>query len=310
MSQRRAKISIIGSGNVGANAALLTAVSGVADIVLVDVVDGLAKGKALDISHALSIMGIDAKVDGHAHFTYIVDSKIVVVTAGLARQPGMSRTDLLYKNAAIVKSVMAQVKNYAPNAIVIMVTNPLDAMTHLAWRETGFPPERVMGMGGLLDSGRFIYFLAEAAGVDRSTVEALVIGSHGDEMVPLAGLATASGRTLEMILGQEALAEVAEKTRRGGAEIVGLLKTGSAAYGPGAAISLMVKSIINDEKRVFPVCCLARGEYGQDGIYLNLPAVLGARGVERIVKLELPEAEQDALAASAAAVRKMLQELK
>lgn len=310
MNEGQPKVSIIGSGNVGANAALLTAITGAADIVLIDVAEGLAAGKALDISQALAILGVETKVEGYGDYAYTAGSEVVVITAGLARQPGMSRSDLLHKNAGIVKSVIGQIKKYAPEAIIVVVTNPVDVMTYLAWQETGFPPERVMGMGGLLDSGRFVYFLAEAApGVARSMVEALVIGAHSDEMVPLARLATAGGKTFELLLGQEALANAAEKTRHGGAEIVGLLKTGSAAFGPGAAISLMVKAILLDEKRIFPVCCLAQGEYGQNDIYLNLPAIIGASGVEGIVELELNEAERDALAASASSVRAMLKEL-
>jgi malate dehydrogenase len=309
MNKKQAKVSIIGSGNVGANAALFTAISGVADIVLVDVAEGLAAGKALDISQALAILGIDTKIEGHNHYDVTADSQVVVITAGLARQPGMSRSDLLHKNAAIMKSVVRQVKKYSPEAIIIVVTNPLDVMTFLAFKETGFPSSRVMGMGGLLDSGRFVHFLAEAANVNRSAIEALVIGSHGDEMVPLSRLATAGGKVFEQLLGQEALSAVAEKTRGGGAQIVGLLKTGSAAYGPGAAISMMIKSIVNDEKRVFSVCSLATGEYGQNDIYLNLPTVIGASGVEGIIEMNINEAERDALAASASSVRAMLAEL-
>lgn len=309
MKKKQAKVSIIGSGNVGANAALLTALSGVADIVLVDVAEGLAAGKALDISHALAILGNDTKVEGYSTYECTADSEVVVITAGLARQPGMSRSDLLHKNAAIMKSVIAQVKEHSPEAIIIVVTNPLDVMTYLTWRESGFPAQRVMGMGGLLDSGRFVHFLAEAAEVDRSTIEALVIGSHGDEMLPLSRLAAAGGKVFEQILGQEALSAAAEKTKTGGAQIVGLLKTGSAAYGPGAAISLMVKSIIADEKRIFSVCCKTDGKYGQNDIYLNLPAIIGANGVEGIVELNLNEAERDALGASASSVRTMLEEL-
>jgi len=182
-------------------------------------------------------------------------------------------------------------------------------MTHLAWRESGFPPERVIGMGGLLDSGRFIHYLSEASGINRSSVEATVIGSHGDEMVPGTSLAVANGRLLEQLIGQSAMDEAAEKTRRGGAEIVGLLKNGSAAYGPAAAVSTMIKAILDDEKRVLPVCCLARGAYGLDNLYINMPAVLGAGGVERIVDLNISEMEAKALTASAEAVRKMVAEL-
>lgn len=309
MTEQRKNVAIIGSGNVGANAALLSALSGTADIALVDIAEGLAAGKALDISQALAILGLDDKVVGGEDYALIDGADIVVMTAGLARKPGMSRTDLLHKNAAIVTSAAAQIKARAPEAIVIVVTNPLDAMAYLVWRETGFPSERVMGMGGLLDTGRFINFLAEAADVDRSTIEAIVVGAHGDEMVPVSSLATTAGAPFTEALGDEELAAAAEKTRHGGAELVGLLKTGSAAYGPGAAVSMMVNAILADDKRVLSVCCLAQGQFGQSDIYLNLPAVLGAGGVERIIELDLQKSERLELAASAASVRALLNEL-
>jgi malate dehydrogenase len=303
------KIAIIGSGNVGSNAALLTALSVTADIALVDIVDGLAEGRALDISQALAILGNETRVSGGSDYGAIGGSDIVVVTAGLPRQPGMTRTDLLHKNAAIIRSAAAEIVEHAPGATLVIVTNPLDVMTHLAWLETGLKPEKVLGMGGLLDSGRFNHFLSKAAGVARGSIEAIVIGSHGDEMVPVSRLATAGGVPLERIIGSAALAEAAEKAKHGGAEIVGLLKKGSAAYAPGAALSLMIKSLLGDEKRVFSVCCRPSGEYGYEDIYLNLPAVLGRGGVESIIELELSPAEKEALARSAEAVRSMTAEL-
>lgn len=309
MSIHRPKVAIIGSGNVGSNAALFMALSGTAQIVLIDIVEGLAAGRALDMSQSLAIIGNDTHVTGSDDLSQLTGADIVVITAGLPRQPGMTRVDLLHKNAGIIRTTTAHVKRYAPDSIVIIVTNPLDAMTHLAREELGGPVERVIGMGGLLDSGRFTYFLAEAAGTARSSTQAMVIGSHGDEMVPVTSLAAAGGVPFARLLSESALNEAAESTRLGGAQIVGLLKKGSAAYGPGAAISLMVRSIIRDEKRIFSVCAYARGEYGQRDIYLNLPAVLGAGGVEKIIEIELDEAEKEALAASAAAVREMLKEL-
>ena len=309
MSIERSKVAIIGSGNVGSNAALFTAMSGAADIVLLDIVEGLAEGRALDLSQALAIIGNDTKVTGGDDFALLAGADIVVVTAGLPRRPGMTRIDLLHKNAGIIRSATGHIKAHAAGAIVIVVTNPLDIMAHLAWRELGGPAERVIGMGGLLDSGRFTYFLSEAAQVARASTDAVVIGSHGDEMVPVTSRAAAGGVAFADLLSDTELAQAAESARMGGAQIVGLLKKGSAAYGPGAAISLMLKSIIHDEKRVFSVCAYTRGEYGQQDIYLNLPTVLGAGGVERIVEMDLSDTETDALALSAQAVRKMLKEL-
>jgi malate dehydrogenase len=303
------KVAIVGSGNVGSNAALLTALSVAADIALVDIVEGLAEGRALDISQALAILGNETRVSGDSDYGSIDGADIVVVTAGLPRSPGMTRTDLLHKNAAIVRSAAKEIVRYAAGATVIIVTNPLDVMTDLAWRETGLDPRKVMGMGGLLDSGRFNYFLSRAAGVARGSIDAVVVGSHGDEMVPVSRLATAAGVPLERLIGAPALSEAAEKAKHGGAEIVGLLKKGSAAYAPGAALSLMIKSLVADEKRVFSVCCRPSGEYGYDDIYLNLPAVLGRGGVENILELDLSPAEQQALARSADAVRSMRAEL-
>ena len=309
MKRKLPKVAIIGSGNVGANAALFTALAVDASITLVDIVEGLAAGRALDISQALAILGRDSSIEGSDNFAAMAGAKIVVVTAGVPRAPGMSRTDLLQKNASIIKSATAQIKEHAPDAMVIVVTNPLDAMAHLAQRELGFAPERVFGMGGLLDSGRFTHFLSRAAALPPSGINAIVIGSHGDEMVPVAGAANAAGAPFSKLIGEDGLAAAVEKTRHGGAEIVGLLKKGSAAYGPGAAISLMVEAILKDQKRVFSVCVRAAGEYGRRDIYLNLPAILGAAGVEAIIELDLSADEEAALERSAAAVGAMVAEL-
>jgi malate dehydrogenase len=309
MSIERAKVAIIGSGNVGSNAALFTALSGTADIILLDIVEGLAEGRALDMSQSLAIIGNDTKVTGGDDFSLLAGVDIVVITAGLPRQPGMTRIDLLHKNASIIKSAVANVKTYAPEALLMIVTNPLDIMTHLAWQEMGGPTERVIGMGGLLDSGRFTYYLAEAAQVSRAATDAIVIGSHGDEMVPVQSRAAVSGVPFTNLLNEAEMTVAAENARLGGARIVSLLKKGSAAYGPGAAISLMLQSIIRDEKRVFSVCAYAQGEYGQKNIYLNLPTVLGAGGAERIVEIDLTEAESESLDVAAKAVRAMLDEL-
>jgi len=309
MSEKRFKVAVIGSGNVGANTAFLVALLGIADTVLVDIAEGLAKGKALDIAQALAIFGLDEKIAGDSDYGLVKGADIVVITAGLPRSPGMSRTDLLSKNAAIIRSVTAEIKQLAANAIVIVVTNPVDVMTDLTWRELGFAPEKVIGMGGLLESGRFIHFLSETVGVPHSSVRATVIGSHGDEMVALASLATVGDQNIKEIVGAESLLEAVERTKHGGAEIVGLMKTGSAGYAPAAAISMMINSILLNEKRVFSVSCRAQGEYGQNDIYLNLPAVLGAAGVEQIIELKLADKEKKELAASTSAVREMLRVL-
>lgn len=302
------KVAIVGSGNVGSNAALFTALGGGVDVVLVDVVEGLAAGRALDLAQALAILKVDSKISGGGDFAMMAGADIVVVTAGLPRSPGMSRSDLLQKNGAIIESVCREIKNHAAGAIVIIVTNPLDVMTYLARRHLGAAPERVIGMGGVLDSGRFTYFLSQATGKPVSTLETMVIGAHSDEMVPLGSRATFGGQKLSGPAGEEVLATSAEQARRGGAQIVGLLQKGSAAYGPGAAVSRMVRSILFDEKQAFSTCCYARGEYGLTDIYINLPAVLGAGGVEEIIEFDLTDQERQALAESAEVVRELLRE--
>ncbi|MCK4267748.1 MAG: malate dehydrogenase [Actinomycetia bacterium] len=309
MSEASKKVAIIGSGNVGSNTAFLVALLGVANIALIDVAEGLAEGRALDICQALSILQLDEDVVGGQDFALLKGAEIVIITAGFPRKPGMSRKDLLDKNAAIIKSVCAEIKEKAPDAIVIVVTNPVDAMAHLAWKELGFAHEKVIGMGGMLDSGRFIHFITEATGVARSAVQAVVIGSHSDQMVPLTSFVRVGDEDSDFPVKESVLSGAAEKTKHGGAEIVKLLKTGSAAYGPAAALSTMINSIIDDEKQVFSVCTLAQGEYGLSDIYVNLPVQLGADGAGQIVEIELSEEEEKALELSADSIREMLSEL-
>ncbi len=303
------KITIIGSGNVGATAAFLIAGSGLADVVLLDIIEGVPQGKALDMSQAVPLMEAETSILGTNNYADITDSDVVVVTAGLPRRPGMSRLDLLGGNGAIITQVVEKVSEFAPNAVLIIVTNPLDVMSFLAYRKGGRPKQQVIGMGGLLDSARWRYFLSIAANVPTTKVGGLVIGAHGNTMVPLASLATISGRPATEFISPSDMKSVVEKTKHGGAEIVGLLKTGSAFYAPGTAIFTMIKAIINDEKRIISTCCLPDGEYGQSGLFLNLPAVIGAGGLEKIIELDISAAEKEALNLSAAGIREANKEL-
>jgi len=298
------KITIIGSGNVGSTAAFLIAGFGLADVVLLDIIEGVPQGKALDMSQAVPLMEAETSILGTNDYADIADSDVVVVTAGLPRRPGMSRLDLLEKNGAIITQVVEKVNEFAPNAIMLIVTNPLDVMVYLAYRKSGRPKERVIGMGGLLDSARWRYFLSVAANVPVTKVGGIVIGAHGNTMVPLASQATISGRPATELIKATDMESIVEKTKHGGAEIVGLLKTGSAFYAPGTAIFTMVKAIINDEKRLISTCCLPGGEYGQSGLFLNLPAVIGAGGLEKIVELDISASEKKALELSAAGIKK------
>ncbi|HEB12573.1 MAG TPA: malate dehydrogenase [Actinobacteria bacterium] len=309
MSEPNGKVAIIGSGNVGANTALLTALLGVADIALVDIADGLAEGRALDISQALAILQLDDRVTGGSDFKLIEGADVVVITAGSPRAPGMSRVDLLHKNATAVKAICAEIKKRTPDAIVVVVTNPVDIMTYLAWRETGFKPQKVFGMGGLLDSGRFTHFLSVASGALPSSTKAIVIGSHDDNMVPVASLANMDKRRFRDLIGKESLSATVDQTKHGGAQIVKLLKTGSAAYGPAAALSTMLNAIIVGDGQNFSVCCQPHGEYGLRDIYINLPAKLGAGGVEQIIELKISGKEKKALELGASSIRDMLKEL-
>lgn len=304
MGRRRAKVTIVGAGNVGHSAAQWIVSHRLADIVLVDVIEGMPQGKALDLSEAAPVEGFDFRIIGTNAYEETADSDIVVIVAGVARKPGMSREDLLSVNAKIVKGVTEEVAKRSPRACLIVVTNPLDAMVYLAYKTSGFPPERVMGQSGALDSTRFRTFIAHALGVSVQDVSAIVIGAHSDtHMVPLASLATVGGIPLRQLLPPERIAEIVERTRKGGAEIVSLLKTGSAFFAPGAAITQMVEAILQDRKRVLPLSAYLTGQYGVRDLYVGVPAVLGEGGVERILDVPLDGAERQAFQAAVASIR-------
>ncbi len=304
MGRKRAKVTIVGAGNVGHSAAQWIVSHRLADIVLVDVIEGMPQGKALDLSEAAPIEGFDFRIIGTNAYEETADSDIVVIVAGIARKPGMSREDLLNVNAKIVKGVTEEVARRSPRACLIVVTNPLDVMVYLAYKTSGFPPERVMGQSGALDSTRFRTFIAHALGVSVQDVSAIVIGAHSDtHMVPLASLATVGGIPLRQLLPPERIAAIVERTRKGGAEIVSLLKTGSAFFAPGAAITQMVEAILQDRKRVLPLSAYLTGQYGVRDLYVGVPAVLGEGGVERILDIPLDGAERQAFQAAVASIR-------
>lgn len=305
----RRKVSIVGAGNVGATAAYYVAEKVIADIVMVDVAEGVTQAKALDFLHAGPMRRYDVSIKGTGNFSEIADSDVVVITAGFPRKPGMDRMDLLKVNAGIVKSVAQNIAKYAPNSTVIVVSNPLDIMCHVAFRTTGFAVQRVMGMAGILDSTRFRYFVAQELGCALTDVHAMVLGGHGDQMVPLPRFTTVAGIPITEMLDKSVIDRMVERTRKGGAEIVGHLKTGSAYYAPAASVAEMIEAIITDRKTLAPCACYLRGEYGIHDLFIGVPALLGKNGIERIVELELENEEADQLEASANAVRKGVEEL-
>jgi malate dehydrogenase len=275
------------------------------DIVLVDVVEFVAEGKALDMAESSPLDGFDVALVGKTNdYSVIKDSDVVVITAGVPRKPGMTRMDLLMTNAGIVETISNHIRELAPNSIVIVVTNPLDVMTYVAWKVTGFPRERVMGQAGVLDSIRMRYFVAQELGVSVKDVQAMVLGSHGDQMVPLPRYTTVSGVPITELLPPETIERINDRTRKAGTEIVNLLKTGSAYYAPGAAVAEMVEAIVRDKKRLMPCSVLLKGEYGLNDVFIGVPVILGKNGVERIVELKLTEEELKALHQSAEEVRK------
>jgi len=280
-----------------------------ADVVLVDIIEGLPQGKALDISQSASLEGIDVKIKGTNDFSEIKDSQIVVVTAGLARTPGMSREELAEKNGNIIKSVTETIKEHTPECIIIMITNPLDVMTHLAWKVSGFPTHRVIGMGGVLDTARYKLFLAEELNVSIRDIQALVLGGHGDAMVPVDRYTTLNGMPVSQLIKPERLQSVIERTKNGGAEIVKLLKTGSAWHAPSSSTLVMVEAILMDSKRILPASVYLEGEYGINDIYMGALIKLGARGVEKIYEIGLSDDELAALRQSADVVKKTFENL-
>ena len=297
------KVAVIGAGQVGGTCAQRIVEKKLADVVLVDIAEGLAKGKALDLGQAASIEGYNFKVEGGTDYSLIKGSGVVIVTAGLARKPGMTREDLLTKNANIVKGIIESVREYCPDSIIIMVTNPLDIMTYLAYKASGFNSRNVFGMAGVLDTARFKFFIAERLSVLPSEVEAMVLGGHGDSMVPLVGYTKVNGRPVTELLPKDELEGIIQRTRDGGAEIVSLLKTGSAYYAPSSAVCDMLDSVLNDKKELLPASVYLDGEYGLKDIYCGVPAKLGKDGIEEIVELKLSEEELQALHKSAAQVK-------
>jgi malate dehydrogenase len=304
------KVTVVGSGFVGATTAMRVAQKRLADeVMMIDIVEGLPQGLALDMNQSSPIEGFEPVLRGTNDYTDTSLSDVVVITAGLPRQPGMSRLDLLEKNAGIVRDVTLRVAEGSPESIIVMVTNPLDEMTFLAAEVSGFPRERVMGMAGTLDSARLRYFIAEELGVSPSAVEAMTLGSHGESMVPLPRHATVEGKPLVELVDEATLERLYERTREAGAEIVGYYKKGSAYYGPSAAIAQMVNAIVGDSGEVLPTCAWCTGEYGMSDVYVGVPARLGREGVREIVELELNESELDALREAAEGIQAKCQDL-
>ncbi len=306
----RKKISIIGAGFVGATAAHWAAQKEIGDIVLVDILEGIPQGKALDLFQAGPIEGFDSRIIGTNGYEETKDSDVVIITSGVPRKPGMSREDLLDVNRKIIESVVGQIVEKSPNAILIIVTNPLDTMTYLAFKKSGFPKQRVMGMAGILDTARFKAFISMELGVSVEDIQALLLGGHGDEMVPLPRYTTVSGIPLSQLLPKDKIDRLVDRTRKGGGEIVNLLKTGSAFYAPSAAAIQMTEAILKDKKRILPCCVYLEGEYGLRDICFGVPIKLGAGGVESIIELELTEEEKDLVLKSAESVKKSISELK
>ncbi|OGF13159.1 MAG: malate dehydrogenase [Candidatus Eisenbacteria bacterium RBG_16_71_46] len=303
------KVAVIGAGNVGASVALYVAERGLADVTLIDIVEGMPQGKALDMVQAAPLWHRGARLEGANNLAAVKGADVVVMTAGFPRKPGMSRTDLLKANADIVRPAAEAVKQHAPAAYVVVVTNPLDVMAHLFWKTTGFPKHRVMGMAGILDSTRFRAFIAMELGISGSDVQAMVLGGHGDSMVPLPRYTTVAGVPITELIPANRIAEIAQRTRDGGAEIVKLLKTGSAYYAPAMSSVEMVEAILSDQKRLFPCSVLLQGEYGMKDLFVGVPVILGAKGVEKIIELKLSPEELKALQTSGRQVADSIAEL-
>jgi len=302
----RNKVTVVGAGNVGATAAHWIASKELADVVLVDIVEGTPQGKALDLAQAAPIDGFDVKVVGSNSYEETANSDVVIITAGLPRKPGMSRDDLLKTNSEIVSKVTEQVAKFSPNAFLIIVSNPLDAMAQVAFRKSGFPKNRVMGMAGVLDSARMRCFLAEALNVSVENVNAFVLGGHGDTMVPLPRYSTCAGIPVTELLPKDQLDAIIKRTANGGAEIVGFLKTGSAFYAPSLGAVEMAESILKDKKKILPCAVFLEGEYGVSNLFVGVPVKLGKNGVEQIIEINLTNDERSALQKSAAAVQELI----
>ncbi len=303
----RSKVTVVGAGNVGATTALRISQLGYADVVLVDVIEDLPQGKGLDMLEAGPVLGTDANIIGSNGYEDTAGSDLVVITAGIARRPGMSRDDLLLTNMKITSSVTQEVVNYSPDCIIIAVTNPLDAMVQNVFESSKFPPSRVFGMAGVLDTARFRTFIAQELQVSVEDVQALVLGGHGDDMVPLVRYTTVGGIPITELMAPEKVDQLVLRTRQGGGEIVALLKEGSAYYAPSAAITQMVEAVLLDKKRVLPCCAYLEGEYGINGLCVGVPVKLGAGGIEQVIEISLTEAEAAALQRSAASVEELVQ---
>jgi malate dehydrogenase len=306
---RRNKVTVVGAGNVGATTAHWIVSKELADVVLIDIVEGMPQGKALDLMEATPVEDSDCLVTGANDYKDSAGSDVVVITSGIPRKPGMSRDDLLATNKKSVGSVCAEVKKSSPDACVIIVSNPLDAMCHVAYDALGFPRERVMGMAGVLDTARYKTFIAREIGCSVEDVHGMVLGGHGDTMVPLPNHTSIGGIPLTELVSKERIDAIVQRTAKGGAEIVGLLKTGSAFYAPSASVVAMVESILKDKKRVLPVAALLSGQYGHKDLYIGVPCVLGAKGVEKIIELQLDDHEKKLLDNSAHAVRDLVEAL-
>ncbi len=305
----RKKLTVVGAGHVGATAALLAAQKELGDIVLVDVMEGIPQGKALDMYEASPIQGFDVHVTGTQDYADTANSDLVIITAGIARKPGMSRDDLLSTNVKIISAVTKQIVKYSPDCILLVVTNPLDAMVYTAKRVSGFPKQRVIGMAGVLDSSRMRAFIAEEMDVSIEDISTCVLGGHGDTMVPLPRYSTVAGIPMTELMSKKKVDQICERTANGGAEIVAYLKTGSAYYAPGAAVVQMAEAILKDKKRILPCAAYLEGEYGVDGYYLGVPCKLGGGGVESVMELDLTADEADALHHSMDAVKSLVKQV-
>ncbi|MED1915810.1 malate dehydrogenase [Brevibacillus sp. NPDC058079] len=312
MAFNRKKIAVIGSGFTGATTAFILGQKELGDVVLVDIpqLENPTKGKALDMMESSPVLGFDANITGTANYEDIKDADLVIITAGIARKPGMSRDDLVNTNAGIMKSVAEQVKTYAPNSIVLVLSNPVDAMTYTFFKTSGFPKERVIGQSGVLDSARFRTFVAMELNVSVEDVTGFVLGGHGDDMVPLVRYSYAGGIPLEKLIPKDRLDAIVERTRKGGGEIVNLLGNGSAYYAPAASLVQMAEAILKDKKRILPSIALLQGEYGYNDLYLGVPTLLGANGIEKVIELDLTDEEKAALDKSADSVRSVMAVLK
>ena len=303
----RNKVTVVGAGNVGATTALRIHQLGYADVVLIDVIEDLPQGKGLDMLEAGPVTGTDAGITGSNNYEATANSDLVVITAGIARRPGMSRDDLLLTNMRITSSVTEQVVKYSPNCIIIAVTNPLDAMVQNVYESSGFPRNRVFGMAGVLDTARFRTFISQELNVSVQDIQALVLGGHGDDMVPLVRYTTAGGIPITELMAEEKIDQLVQRTRNGGGEIVALLKEGSAYYAPSAAITQMVEAVLLDKKRILPCCAYLEGEYGINGLCVGVPVKIGANGMEEVIQVGLTESEKAALNHSADSVKELVE---